>query len=230
MAKTAVLSILQLILVFRIDLKFLLHLILLILLSVFPNTSRSLCKCDISSGTKSCIFLRGNTKPWLAGSPRTQPLSTVLLFALPPRRPSRNMAPSCEPQRSAESSLTGTAVTPTGTHWRPAPSGKPQAHALPWRATPGRGEGGGAEAVRRTAPNTVTHTHAARRFLRTWPLSRLNSEESSRRKDTRHRGLAWRGRCSPRADGSGRPGSPRLILTHTSHQGREGTDTALTLP
>lgn len=89
----------------------------------------------------------------------------------------------------------------------------------------------GAEAVRRTAPNTVTHTHAARRFLRTWPLSRLNSEESSRRKDTRHRGLAWRGRCSPRRfrPPGLSPSNPHTYFTSGPGRHRHGPDLALSL-
>lgn len=86
----------------------------------------------------------------------------------------------------------------TGTHWRPAPSGKPRhmhCHGEPRRDGM---RAVGAEAVRSTALNTATHTHAARRLLRRWPLPCLNSEGSSRRKDARHRALAWRGRCRPR--------------------------------
>lgn len=202
-----VLSILQLILVFRIDLKFLLHLILLILLSVFPNTSCPLCKCDISSGTKSCIFLCGNTKPLLAGSPPIlRPSQKSFCLPYPHAAPAetwfRSVSHSArqkarsQAQRSCQQEHTGgqlPAASPRHMHCHGQP---------PWDGV----RAVGAEAVRRTDLNTVTHTHAAHRFLRRWPLSRLNSEESSRRKDTRHRGLAWRGRCRPRADGSGRPG------------------------
>lgn len=205
MAKTVVLSILQLILVFRIDLKFLLHLILLILLSVSPNTSCSLCKCDISSGTKSCIFLCGNTKPLLAGSPPySGPLKSPFVCPTPTL-----------PQLKHGSALSATVLSRKLAHRHSGHANRSTLEASSQRHAPGtctamESQDGvravGAEAVRRTAPNTVTHTHAARRLLRRWPLSHLNSEESSRRKDTRHRGLAWRGRCRPRADGSGRPG------------------------
>ena len=111
----------QSVLVFRTDFKLLLNFVP----PCFQTPLASLCKCDISSGTKSCLFLCGNNEPLLAGWPLYSVLSKEPLFALPQlSTPAETWLHSISPQRSAESTL-------RGTHW-PCQGSEPQ----PMRAMP----------------------------------------------------------------------------------------------
>ena len=150
----------QSVLVFRTDFKSLLNFVP----PCFQTPLASLCKCDISSGKKSCLFLCGNNEPLLAGCPLYSVLSKEPSFALPQlSTPTETRLHSISPQCSAESSL-------RGTHWpcqgnEPQPTGA-MAHAPPW---PSKLGGGGDADPTHCSPADVAKKHL---HTGSWALAR----------------------------------------------------------
>lgn len=124
-------------------------------LPCFQTPPALLCKCDISSGTKSCIFLCGNTEPLLAGSPPyLGPFKSPFVCPRPTLRPNETRLHSVSPQCSAASSLTAHSGPANGDGLQAdfQQQTEPMAHALPSTATLGQAWVG-AEVARRTSPN-----------------------------------------------------------------------------
>lgn len=180
-------NILQLILVFRTDLKLRLHFVLI------PPPDRVskhlLLHCanvTFLLEQSRVFFFVGIASPYLLAAPRTQALSKAPLFAPPPlATPTQMWLHSVSPRCWAESSL-------RGTHWSrqqeqaaadfPQPT-EAMAHAPPWTARPGARRVGGdpAEGARTTPSNRFLHAPSE------GSLSLVSSEEGSHRKETQHR-------------------------------------------
>lgn len=142
----------QSVLVFRTDFKSLLNFVP----PCFQTPLASLCKCDISSGTKSYLFLCGNNEPLLAGCPLHSVLSKEPLFALPQlSTPTGTWLRPISPQRSAESSRRGMRWPCRGNQPQPRRGGtcSTTAHQA--------GDGAGAD------PHAVAQQRWQRRHLQT---------------------------------------------------------------
>lgn len=125
-------------------------------LPCFQTPPALLCKCDISSGTdgtKSCIFLCGNTRPLLAGSPPySSPFKSPFVCPRPTLRPNETRLHSVSPQCSAASSLSAHSGPACGDGLQAdfQQQTEPMAHALPSTATLGQAWVG-AEMARRSS-------------------------------------------------------------------------------
>lgn len=154
----------QSVLVFRTDFKSLLNFVP----PCFQTPLASLCKCDISSGTKSCLFLCGNNEPLLAGCPLYSVLSKEPLFALPQlSTPTETWLHSISPQRSAESSLRGMRWPRRGSEPQPRRRGTCSTTARP----AGVGQGltptlRPREVAKKTSSNSFTGSLQGDRFPR----------------------------------------------------------------